>query len=94
MHKIIICRFELVNALVHLQYLTQSVVPVGSMPWPLDSRDVSRLCDGRTEASRGTEFVDLMWIMSEGVLSWKGEAFWLHSMNAEYFSVVMKLANG
>jgi hypothetical protein len=94
MHKIIARCFELVKALVHEQHLAQSIVPVRSSPWSLDGCDVSQLCDGRTEASWGTEFSDLTGIVSKGVLSWKGEAFRSHSMDAKCFSIFMKLCNG
>jgi len=90
MHEIVACCVEFVETLVCKQHLAQSIVAVGPSPWSLDGRDVSRLGNGRAKSCRGTEFTDLMRIMSKRVLTRKVEAFRSHSMDTKTFSIFVK----
>ena len=81
---------KLIKPLNGGKHLAESIVTTRLSPRLLDCGNMAGFCDRGAEAIRGTKLHDVVKIMNEGVLAWKGESSRMNTKCLEHFMVLME----
>ena len=81
---------KLIKPLNGGKHLAESIVTTRLSPRLLDCGNMVGFCDRGAEAIRGTKLHDVVKIMNEGVLAWKGESSRMNTKCLEHFMVLME----